>query len=98
MATITLVMKERINIEMHPIEIKGLTVTNYEEPEVCASPVLETSGIGKRRFESPDWNTDGMHHIDPHRTSENEWIACVDGLQVSSVFRWCVQIPILMPS
>ena len=83
--------------QVRAFEIDVLTTRNYEEHEVYASPVLETSGIGKKRFESPDWNTDGMHHIDPHQISQNEWIACVDGLQVSSVFEWCVVIPIPMP-
>lgn len=80
--------------QVRAFEIDVLTTLNYEEHEVYASPVLETSGIGKKRFESPDWNTDGMHHIDTHQISQNEWIACVDGLQVSSVFEWYVQIPI----
>jgi hypothetical protein len=32
------------------------------------------------------WNTDGMHHIDAHQLSKNEWIAAVDGFGKKLVF------------
>jgi len=52
-------------------EITKLTTTDYEEKEVDGNPVLKGSARG--------WNSQGMHHIDPHQIGKNRWIACVDG-------------------
>ena len=52
-------------------EITKLTTTSYEEKEVSENPILKPGRTG--------WNGKGMHHIDPHYTDKNKWIACVDG-------------------
>lgn len=53
-------------------EISRLTTTDYEEAEYHNNPVLTASGHG--------WNGERMHHLDPHRLPDGQWIACVDGL------------------
>jgi len=58
-------------------EISRLTTTDYEEAEyhhhlLNNNPVLRASGHG--------WNGLRMHHLDPHRLPDGQWIACVDGL------------------
>jgi hypothetical protein len=50
-------------------EITRLTIVDYEERAVAASPLAASVDA---------WNARRMHHIDAHR-SENSWIACVDG-------------------
>jgi hypothetical protein len=65
--------------KLHVFEVTELTPTNYKERPAVANPLLTASGSG--------WNAHGMHHIDPHRVSEDEWIACVDGNQRRTVFR-----------
>jgi hypothetical protein len=52
-------------------EITELSEGVYREVEWSSSPILAGSGAG--------WNRDGMHHIDPHRSPEGDWIAVVDG-------------------
>ncbi len=37
------------------------------------SPILTASGDG--------WNASGMHHIDAHRQTNGQWLACVDGTE-----------------
>lgn len=58
-------------------EVTDLTVTDYQERELVPSPIL---GPG----EAP-WNQSGMHHIDPHLTEDDRWIACVDGKGIRPV-------------
>lgn len=53
------------------IEITELTETTYRERPADTVPVLRGSGTG--------WNAAGMHHIDPHRLDDGQWLACVDG-------------------
>jgi hypothetical protein len=57
--------------QLRALEITVLTTTRYEEVEVPESPILTASSSG--------WNAQGMHHIDPHRVGENQWMAVVDG-------------------
>ena len=57
--------------QLHAFEITELTATTYLERQATSSPILTASGVG--------WNRDGMHHIDPHKISDHQWIACVDG-------------------
>lgn len=52
-------------------EIEKLTPSEYRERKVLC-PVIEASGNG--------WNRSGMHTVDFHQISDNQWIACVDGL------------------
>jgi hypothetical protein len=52
-------------------EVTELTTRTYREREIRERPVLEGSGKG--------WNRSGMHHVDPHRLNNGQWIACVDG-------------------
>jgi len=55
-------------------EIIELTTRRYKERIVSPSPILEPAKDGWRRL--------GMHHVDPHETSDGSWLACVDGLGV----------------
>jgi hypothetical protein len=51
--------------------ITKLTNLDYSEEEYSDNPIINMTGKG--------WNADGMHHIDSHQISDNQWIACVDG-------------------
>jgi hypothetical protein len=51
--------------------ITRLTTDDYQEHEAEGSPILKAS--------ASRWNARGMHQVDPHRTAEDRWIACVDG-------------------
>ena len=61
-------------------EVVRLTTTEYDEKIATDFPVIKATG-GKA------WNGDGMHNIDPHKTSDNTWVACVDGLRLSKVLQ-----------
>ncbi|MDD1777081.1 MAG: hypothetical protein LUQ65_02855 [Candidatus Helarchaeota archaeon] len=65
--------------QVRAFEILKLTTEGYEEKEVFESPILRDSGQG--------WNADGMHHVDLHQISEDEWIACVDGYYAKKELR-----------
>ncbi len=52
-------------------KVDQIDTKTYSEFEVEASPVLQR---GEEK-----WNSGGMHHLDAHELSENNWIACVDG-------------------
>ncbi len=56
---------------LNAFEISTLSKTDYQERAFSQKPVLWP---GKGR-----WNLHGMHHIDPYKLREQEWIACVDG-------------------
>ena len=56
-------------------EITKLSLSEYKEKEHELSPILNPTGEG--------WNSERMHHVDPHIIWPNEWIACVDGLTPS---------------
>lgn len=58
--------------QLRAFEVSQLTSSVYIEQENQNSPILTASGSG--------WNSLGMHHIDPHRLADGQWIACVDGL------------------
>ena len=57
--------------QVRAFDISHLTTKIYDEEENPHSPILAASDSG--------WNSGGMHHIDPHRVSKGQWIACVDG-------------------
>lgn len=57
--------------QIRAFEITELTRETYREKEVDGNPILKPTGHG--------WNADRMHHIDPHKIGENQWLACVDG-------------------
>jgi hypothetical protein len=59
--------------QVRAFEITDLTPTTYTEKECHESPIIKPQGSG--------WNEVGMHHLDPHLTSEGRWIACVDGMR-----------------
>jgi hypothetical protein len=58
-------------------EIEELSVDRYAERPVGPQPLLAGSGAG--------WNAGGMHHVDAHRRSVGDWIACVDGWSITVV-------------
>jgi hypothetical protein len=57
--------------QVRAFEITELTPTTYREQAIDSQPIIQASGKG--------WNESGMHHIDPHRRNDGQWIACVDG-------------------
>jgi hypothetical protein len=57
--------------QVRAFEIAKLNEVEYEEREWPGGPVLTASGSG--------WNRSGMHNIDPKRTEDGGWLACVDG-------------------
>jgi len=57
--------------KVRAFKITKLTPTEFEEKENEISPILAPSGSG--------WNSQRMHHLDPHLEWPSEWIACVDG-------------------
>jgi hypothetical protein len=59
--------------QIRVFKIVTLSATDYRETELGESPILGATGDG--------WNKHGMHTIDLHRKSGNQWIACVDGNQ-----------------
>jgi hypothetical protein len=61
----------RYGAQVRAFEVTRLTLTSYSEKEAEVSPVLVAATEG--------WNSQGMHHVDPHLTTEGRWIACVDG-------------------
>jgi hypothetical protein len=57
--------------QVRALEITAMTADVYQEREVEESPIL---GAGFM-----NWNSLGMHHVDPHQIAPDQWIACVDG-------------------
>lgn len=64
--------------QLRAFEITELTTDSYQEAPVPGNPILEATGQG--------WNGQQMHHVDPHRIGEGEWIATVDGYGSSLLF------------
>lgn len=60
-------------------QVDEITTTSYKDHEITNYPILKASGNG--------WNSNGMHHIDPHKIHESKWIACVDGITEEKVFK-----------
>jgi hypothetical protein len=70
---------------VHAVEIKRITVRDYDEAEIDRQPILAGSGHG--------WNRSGMHHLDAHELDDGSWLACVDGWSKSvrrprEIVRW----------
>jgi hypothetical protein len=59
----------RYGARVRAFEVTELSRTRFAEVEV--GEVAGPSAAG--------WNKEGMHHIDPHMISPDQWIACVDG-------------------
>jgi hypothetical protein len=59
--------------KVRAFEVIELTPTTYREKQLGEEPVLEAGDA--------DWNSGGMHHIDPHLLATGTWIACVDGFR-----------------
>lgn len=58
------------------VDILELSPTKYRESSPRERPVIEGSGRAA-------WNGLGMHHVDPHRLGDSEWVACVDGISAA---------------
>ena len=61
----------RYGTRVRAFVVDTLTTTDYAEREHPLSPILVPQGI--------EWNSERMHHVDPHLEWPGEWIACVDG-------------------
>jgi hypothetical protein len=61
-------------------QIDKLTSDEYIEHEYKISPVLESGKSYNSNVRLMNWRSGGMHHIDPHKISKQNWIACVDGM------------------
>lgn len=61
-------------------QVDSISTEYFKDHEIIMNPVLEKSGNG--------WNSNGMHHVDPHQTSETNWIACVDGHEKKSFMNY----------
>ena len=59
--------------------ITEITRTTYAEQAYDHNPILDAQRKG--------WNRHGMHHIDPHKVSQCDWIAAVDGYRKQKVLR-----------
>jgi hypothetical protein len=70
-------------------QIDELTTTAYAEHELCGYPEIVTDGL-KAGLKTPVWRYDGFHQLDLHQTGENQWIACIDGLNHTSIYRQLV--------
>ncbi len=70
----------RYGNQVRAMEITRLSPTEYEERPLGAEPLL--IGTGKE----VGWNSDLMHHLDPHQLPDGSWIAVVDGFGRRLVF------------
>ncbi len=59
--------------QVHAFKITDISPTSYQE-EMIEPPLVKASSSG--------WNARAMHHVDPHQTGENQWIAAIDALGV----------------
>jgi hypothetical protein len=62
--------RPKYGLKVHAFEITELSPEAYKE-KMVVDTLLGPSGNG--------WNARGMHHIDAHQFTDNQWIACVDG-------------------
>jgi len=58
-------------IRVHAYEITELSPSSYQEHPISPRPVLGPNW--------QEWSHGGMHHLDPHPLSSDQWIAPVDG-------------------
>jgi hypothetical protein len=70
----------RYGTNVNAFEIIDLTTNSYQEIPYERNPILERG--------TENWNHLGMHHMDAHKTGENRWFACVDGLER----RWVLKV------
>jgi hypothetical protein len=57
-------------------QIHAFEITQLSREVYCERPAGPTPLIGPGRSE---WNSSGMHHVDPHQIEAGRWLACVDG-------------------
>jgi hypothetical protein len=57
--------------QVRAFEVTELSPDRYGERPWAHNPILAAGAAA--------WNRCGMHHLDPHRIADNNWIACVDG-------------------
>jgi hypothetical protein len=62
--------------QVRAFEITELTPSRYREHLVSENPITRSGGNRPPR----------IHHIDPHRIGEREWIACADSFRKGLVF------------
>jgi hypothetical protein len=70
----------RYGTQVYAFEITELTPTTYEEEQIGSEAIIAPGNYG--------WNARSMHHVDPHLTSDGQWIASVDGRGRRLVFEF----------
>jgi hypothetical protein len=75
-------------------QIDHLTTAKYVEHELCDVPIF-----GSKKFnvksKLPRWRSAGVHQMDAHQIGNGNWMACVDGINRTTLHKqWVVRIPV----
>ena len=65
--------------QVNAFKITELTPNSYVEQPLPQNPILQP--------QPHTWTATGIHTVDPHRLSKNQWLACVDGKRNTLVFQ-----------
>ena len=80
--------------QLRVFQIDQLTTSEYIEHELCDKPVLGLENLNVRA-KIPHWRSEGVHHLDTHKTAEGNWIACVDGITRTRMYKqWAIKFSI----
>jgi hypothetical protein len=75
-------------------EIDRLTTSDYKEHEICDRLIVDQKEMNSKA-KMPHWRSEGMHQLDVHKISKNKWIACVDGVTRTRLYKqWVIKFPI----
>ncbi len=72
--------------QLRVFQIDRLTTSEYIEHELYDKPVLGLENLNAKA-KIPHWCSDGMHQLDAHRTADGNWIACVDGITRTRLYK-----------
>ena len=80
--------------QLRIFEIDRLTTSEYNEHELHDIPVFGPKNSNKQ-VKIPHWRSEGMHQLDAHKISNGNWIACVDGVTRTKIFKqWVLKFSI----
>ena len=82
-------------------QVDRLTTSEYSEHELyngsdygCNGLIIESKNMNTKD-ELPKWRSEGMHQLDSHQISQNNWIACIDGKSKAKIgSHWVLDIRI----